>query len=193
VPVLYVLFGLLMASPSPSPSPSLETTTPLTATVGPVVCSATPHVTVTVANPDPHTAQSYTLYVRNRQVRTEQVSPDSTLSGDTPLTEDQSTGIKVISDGRTLLSTTRTADCAKPGTATPPHKSPPHKSPPHKTPPRKAPPPKRLPFTGSGAATQARIATGLAVLAGGGLLLFYARLWPRPGGGDWSCPTRRSC
>ncbi|MCP2334949.1 hypothetical protein [Actinomadura rupiterrae] len=50
--------------------------------------------------------------------------------------------------------------------------------------PQERPPP-------AGANPTARVLTGLGVLAGGALLLFYGRLWPRAGKGDWSAPIRR--
>jgi hypothetical protein len=169
VSVIVALLGLALAGSS-SPGPS---TAPLTAAVGAPSCTPSPHTTVSVANPDTTTAQSYSLYVDGKPLRTEQVDPRRTLNGTIPLTDGAATTIKVTSGGRTLAEATRTASCA---TASPS--------------PSKAP--GKLPLTGSGATTEAHAITALAIMAGGGILLFYAGLWPRSGAGDWSTPTRRT-
>ncbi|MFC6886569.1 MULTISPECIES: hypothetical protein [Actinomadura] len=169
----------------------------LTATVGGVRCPRR-QVAVNVVNGTdaPHT---YELRSNGRVVRRERVPADQTTQRLATLRERRRTTITVTSEGRTIARASRKADCAghapdgdaaalpvpalgdgedlsgaEQGTGGA-HRG---KS-------------ARLPRTGEGGGTTVRVITALAVLAGGGVLVFWGLLWPGRGRGDWATPSRR--
>ncbi|MFC9969800.1 hypothetical protein ACFVH6_02730 [Spirillospora sp. NPDC127200] len=185
---------------APAPSPS---STGLSATVGEVRCPQR-QVPVTVVN-DTGQARAYTLLQNDKEIRTEQVRADTVLNSLAQLGEDERTRIVVRSEGRTIASVVRSADCRK--SAAP-----------------EAEPgagggdgedggsgggagkdaasgdggaggseaPEELPHTGPATDGAVRLLTALGGLAGGAVLLFWGWLWPGSGRDDWSSPTRRS-
>lgn len=176
--------------------PAAVPATGLTATVGGVRCPRH-QVAVNVVNGTdaPHT---YELRSNGRFVRRERVPADQTTQRLATLREGRRTTITVTSEGRTIARASRKADCAghapDSDTAVLPvpalgdgedlsgaeQNTGAHRG---KT--------ARLPRTGEGGGTTVRVITALAVLAGGGVLVFWGLLWPGRSRGDWATPSRR--
>ncbi|MFI6521858.1 hypothetical protein ACIBF1_40330 [Spirillospora sp. NPDC050679] len=183
-----------LGAPAPAPSPS---STGLSATVGEVRCPQR-QVPVTVVN-DTGEARSYTLLQNGKEIRTERVRADTVLNGLAQLGEDERTRIVVRSEGRTIASVVRDADCRK---SAAPDEEPGAGGGDGEggagrdaaggdggTGGRKAP--EELPHTGPATGGAVRLLTALGGLAGGAVLLFWGWLWPGSGRGDWGSPTRR--
>jgi hypothetical protein len=190
VPLTTALLLLALAS-SPTPGP-----VSLTAQIGQVKCPDRT-VEVTITNPDATRSQTYSLSANQTLLRTELVEPGTTLLSKVVFDGDATVDITVSENGHTIATAHRTADCSSPSPT--PSPSPPTPAPApapsrQAVPPpvRRTPPTRRLPFTGAGDVVTSHVLTGLGVIAGGGLLLFYALLWPRNGCGDWPCPIRRT-
>lgn len=163
----------------------------LAVAIGRVRCPAR-QVAVTVTNGTSR-AESYTLRANGRFVREELVSPDRVIKGLAQLKEDTPTTLSVSAGGRTIASAERTADCRKSSTAPAPAPNRPDEpGNPNKPDGSNRASGSKLPHTGGGAETFAKAATGLATITTGGLLIFWGRLWPGSGRGDWNTPVRRS-
>ncbi|MBW8483856.1 hypothetical protein [Actinomadura parmotrematis] len=170
--LLPVLAAAAFALP-PSPLGLPARAPALTASIGRVSCPSRQVPVVVVNGTD--RALGYDLYSGYDLVRTEQVPSNRTIDGRVQLAEDEPTMLTVRSGGATIASARRTANCrAGSGGAGGA---------------RAEGPSSRLPHTGPG--LNAGVLTALGGLAAGGVLLFWGRLWPGSGRGDWAAPTRR--
>ncbi|WP_067483174.1 hypothetical protein [Actinomadura hibisca] len=184
------------ATPTPSPAG-------LSATVGEVRCPQR-QVAVTVVN-DTGRARTYTLLQNDREIRTERVQADKVINGLAQLREDERTRVVVRSEGRTIASVVRTADCDSStapdeesgedeGGGTGGGSDGASKDGGGENDAGGAHgggTPDKLPHTGPGTDGSLRVLTALGGLAGGAVLLFWGWLWPGSGRGDWCSPTRR--
>lgn len=139
----------------------------LAATVGHARCpSHVVRVTVTNSGTAPG---FYRLLVGGRLQHEESIKPDTTLNSNV-IVGTRPVRIEVRYGGHSLVTARRHAACDTGGGTTKP---------------------RHLPFTGAGD-LYAKGATALAALLTGGIVFWYAFLWPRSGRGDWACLVERS-
>ncbi|RAY15788.1 hypothetical protein DPM19_08425 [Actinomadura craniellae] len=136
---------------------------PLQVSIGAVRCPGR-MVAVTVRNIGPRT-EDYAIEQNGSATIADRIAPGASRTRQVELTEGRATNITVTWKNAPVRSAGRTANCAGDDPAPPPGNDPPED---------------RLPHTGpeDGVLT-ARIATGVAAMITGGIILWWGGLWPR--------------
>ncbi len=141
-------------NPPPADKPSVQ---PLTVSFGRVKCPSD-RITVKVTN-DAQNGQAYSITRNGSLVLADRLGPNSSRTSPVTLSEDKTVVVRVTQDGKPQASRSYKLDCAR-AAASPK-------------------PTERLPYTGSDRTVMvARIATGVASLVTGMIILWWGGLWP---------------
>lgn len=154
------------STPAPSAPPAVPTTpapaAPLTVSFGKIDCPSD-KVTVKVTN-DTDTAQGYAITRNGSIVLADRLGPNASRTSSVTLAEDRRVVVRVTWDGRVQASRAYRLNCLKAGAAED----------------RDETAAERLPHTGADdTVLVARIATGVASMITGAIVLWWGGLWPR--------------